>query len=63
MKKTAKMIATEERLGQSLETLIPKLYREHGTLEGVAQSLGVNANTLYYWLARMGLKIERILVR
>lgn len=51
-----KEIASE--MGETPETLVPRIVREEGSIYGAAVRLGVSRSTLAYWLKKMGLKVE-----
>jgi len=57
--KTAKMLREETRLGRPLEEIIPETYRRCGSLEATGAELGINQNTLYNWMIRLGITIKR----
>lgn len=61
--KTPKMKREEERLGSPLEEILPETYERTGSLEATAEELGLNTNTLYSWLLRMGYTRKVTLVR
>jgi len=63
IKKTKRMLKEEARLGQPLEEIIPKTYEKLGSLEAAGEALGINANTLYVWLLRLGYTRKVTLVR
>ena len=60
-RKTKKMLATEKRLGKTLEEAIPEAYERLGTLEAVGAELGIKSNTLYVWCYRMDMTPKRVL--
>lgn len=61
-RKTKKMLAVEERLGDDLEIVLPELVTEHG-LSATADILGVSKATLGYWLLKLDLVVRRLVVR
>tara|TARA_Y100000310_G_C20647748_1_gene797593 strand:+ start:412 stop:687 length:276 start_codon:yes stop_codon:yes gene_type:complete len=62
-KRSAKMKEAELKMGgEDLEEFLPRLYEEVG-LKQAAEKLGVSKATLWYWLLRLGFRIERRLVR
>jgi len=63
IKKTKRMLKEEARLGQPLEKIIPETYEKLGSLEAAGEALGINANTLYVWLLRLGYTRKVTLVR
>ena len=54
-RKTRKMLEIEKQYGESIEKLLARLYVEHGTMEGVAEELGVAVSTISMWFLRLGL--------
>ena len=40
------------------ETLIPRILREEGSISGAAQRLGVNRNTVRYWINKLHIRVE-----
>jgi hypothetical protein len=64
MKKTKMMLKAEERLGMSLEEIIPITFEKHGTFQESAKALKINPNTLWVWMLRLGLQVtKKTLVR
>ena len=61
MRKSKGMIAVEERFGEPLETLLPRVYAERGHV-GTAEYLGVPIGTLNYWILNLGFRHEHRLV-
>jgi len=57
--KTPRMLREEARLGRPLEEIIPVTYEKFGSLEAAAKELGLNLNTMYLWMNRMGIYISR----
>ena len=55
MKKNAKMLAIEERLGEKLEVLVPKVLNQMD-ISQAAQHLGITPTTLYTWIGRLSLQ-------
>jgi transposase-like protein len=56
------MLAAEERLGGPLETVVPQIYNETGTMDETSKKLGVDPSTLYNWMRRLGFEIRTQLV-
>lgn len=46
----------EREHGEPLETLIPRVLNEHGSMELAAQELGVHPNTILRWCKRNGVE-------
>lgn len=46
---------TERRYGRSIRAILQDSYIQHGTIQGVADELGVSRNTLHIWLRVSGL--------
>lgn len=63
MNKTKRMLEEEARLGEVLEVIIPETYQKYGSLEAAGEVLGINPNTLYVWLLRLGYTRKVTLVR
>ena len=58
-RKTKKMLAVEERLGEQLEYALPELVTENG-LTATADYLGVSKATLGYWLLKLDIIVRRV---
>ena len=58
-KKTRLMRQVEDQHHRPLEKLLPEMYNEMG-LTSMAEELGVNRSTLYYWLLRYGVRLQRV---
>jgi len=63
IKKTKRMREEEARLGEPLEKIIPETYEKYGSLEAAGKVLGINPNTLYVWLIRLGYSRKMVLVK
>ncbi len=46
----------------SIEEILVKAFARCGSLEAVAEDLGVHIDTLRYWLPAMGISIRRVTV-
>jgi len=57
--KTKRMIAVEAKHREPLETLIPRLFIQHGNLVDVAHDLGINRSVVDIWIMKLGLEIQR----
>ncbi len=60
-KKTKKMREVEERYHRPLEKLLPEMYNEMG-LPAMSDELGISRSTLWYWLLRYGISVQRVAV-
>lgn len=59
-RKTKLMREIEQRYNdQPLETLLPQLYNRLG-LPGMSQELGLSKGTLWYWLLRFGVSVQKV---
>ncbi len=58
-RKTKKMVAVEEQLGQPLVKVLPEMITEEG-LSATADRLGVSKATLGYWLLKLGINVRRV---
>lgn len=56
-KKTPLMRRVEARLGESLETALPRLLSGRSVPEA-ASEMGISTGCLYYWIARLGFQLE-----
>ena len=61
-KKTNKMLRAERRLGRSLEQAIPEAYEKWGTIEAAAHELNIPPGTFRWWMAKLGITLDRKLV-
>lgn len=59
MRKSRMMLEVEEKHGEQLETLLPRLYNEMG-LPAMVEELGLNKSTLWYWFLKIGMRIEKV---
>ena len=57
--KTPLMLEAEARLGRPLEEAIKEAYERMGNIERAGLELGINENTLYSWMNRLGLWVDR----
>ena len=62
-KKTPMMLREEVRLGKPLEEAFPEAYEKYGSLEAAAKALGIKINTLYLWMMRLGITIQKTVIR
>jgi len=62
-KKTKMMLRYEEEHSLKLEKVIPEYYEKYGSLEATAKALGININTLYGWMLRLGITIKKTVSR
>ncbi len=61
VRKTKLMRSVEEKYQRPLEKLLPDMYNERG-LPAMAEELGISKGTLWYWLLKFGISIQRIAV-
>ena len=61
IRKSKKMLEVEEKHGEQLETLLPRLYNEMG-LPAMVEELGLNKSTLWYWFLKIGMRIEKVAI-
>ncbi len=59
VRKTKKMTAVEDRIGQPLEKMLPGMVTDEG-LSATADKLGVSKATLGYWLLKLGIHVRRV---
>lgn len=60
-KKTRLMLVAEERVQESLETFLVRMY-PHQELRELAERLGVPKATVYNWILKLGLHPEKRLL-
>lgn len=49
--------------GEPLETLIPRVIEEEGSVNAATQKLGLSGtNIINWWLMKNGLRVERVIV-
>lgn len=58
-KKTKLMRDVEQRTGQPIESLLPRIVAEQG-LTGASNELGVSKATIGYWMLKLGIRTERV---
>ena len=58
VRKTRLMRQVEEKYKRPLERLLPEKYNEKG-LPGMAEEMGISKGTLWYWLLKFNIKVER----
>ena len=61
VRKTKLMLRIEEKYGQPLEKLLPRLYNERG-LPAMAAEFGISKGTIWYWMLKFGINIQRVAV-
>jgi len=59
VRKTRLMRQVEAQFGQPLEKLLPEMYNEMG-LPAMAEKLGVSRGTVWYWLLKFGVSVQRV---
>ena len=62
-KRTPMMLKYEMEHKLNLEHAIPETYEKYGSLEAMATALGVNINTLYGWMLRLGITIKKTVAK
>ena len=53
---TARSLSLERRM--PIRAILRAEYRQHGTLAGVAESLGVRPGTVRNWCSKLGLTVK-----
>jgi len=61
--KSRMMVKYEAEHSLKLEEVIPKYYQKDGSLEATAKALGININTLYGWMLRLGITIKKVVAK
>lgn len=56
--KPNRLIEIASGMGETPETLVPRIVREEGSIYGAAVKLGVSRTTIAYWLKKLGIKVE-----
>jgi len=46
--------------GRPVEQLIIEALNEHGSINGAARGLEMSADTLYFWILRLGIRIRTV---
>lgn len=63
MGKTTVVRLLEQQEGEEIETLIPRLFKEQQSVRKVAARLGVNPRTVKQWMDRLGLEVQRTVIK
>ncbi len=58
-RKSKLMRQVEQRYNRPLEQLLPEMYNQMG-LPAMAEEMGVNKGTLWYWLLKFGVNVRRV---
>ncbi len=58
-RKSKLMRSVEDRYKRPLEQLLPEMYNDMG-LPAMAEEMGVNKGTLWYWLLKFGVSVRRV---
>lgn len=58
-RKSKLMRSVEERYNRPLEVLLPEMYNQMG-LPAMADEMGINKGTLWYWLLKFGVNVRRV---
>ena len=61
LRKTELVKRVESDFNRSLERLLPEMITENG-LTGTAEVLGVKKSTLNYWLLKLGINVQRVVL-
>ena len=61
MRKSKVMLAAEERVGEPLETYLPRAITELG-IKGTCEALGISTGTVTYWQNKFGVVIYRVAI-
>jgi transposase-like protein len=46
--------------GRAIEEIVTEALNAHGSINAAARALGVNNNTLYFWVMRLGIRIRTV---
>lgn len=55
-----KQVAAEK--GKPIREVLQEMFAEYGSQSAVAKELGINQSTLSYWLLKLGLEQQTVLV-
>ena len=61
LRKTDLVKRVETQFNRPLERLLPEMINENG-LSGTADALGVKKSTLNYWLLKLGINVQRVVL-
>ena len=61
LRKTDLVKRVESQFNRPLERLLPEMINENG-LSGTAEALGVKKSTLNYWLLKLGINVQRVVL-
>jgi glycerol dehydrogenase-like iron-containing ADH family enzyme len=61
VRKSRMMLEVEEKHGEQIETLLPRLYNEMG-FPAMVEELGINRSTLWYWFVKVGMRIKKVAI-
>lgn len=50
----------EKRHGRPIEVALTTALNEQGSINGAARALGINTNTAYFWVLRLGIRIRTV---
>lgn len=48
----------ERDFGETPDALVPRILKEEGSITGAATRLGVNRNTIRYWIKKLNIQVE-----
>ena len=61
MRKSKIMLAAEKRVGEPLETYLPKALTEMG-IKGTCEALGISTGTITYWQNKFDIVTYRVAI-
>ena len=61
LRKTDLVKRVESQFNRPLDRLLPEMINENG-LSGTAEALGVKKSTLNYWLLKLGINVQRVVL-
>ena len=61
MRKSKVMLAAEERVGEPLETYLPRAITEMG-ITGTCEAMGISTGTIGYWLNKFDVVTFRVAI-
>ena len=61
VRKSKLMRQVEERFGEPLESLLPKMFNERGWA-GTAVALGISKPSVGYWMLKLGIRVKMVVL-